>query len=128
MKKTFIFVIAALATFTSCKKQTFEDRVAEEVEYFNKNEAPKRQDPISVFDSMTFERQTLTVGYYYTVEGIGEEQFPLELMKENVLKNIRASIQLKTHKEHKVNFRYVYLAKSNKKVLMDETYTAEDYK
>ncbi len=129
MKRNILAIIALLTLFcTACHKETFEDRVAKEVEYFNHNEAPKRQDPISVFDSMSFDRSTLTISYFYTVEGDGEALFPTDLMQDNVLKNLRSSLQLKEHKEHGCNFRYVYHGASNGASLLDVTFSPKDYK
>ncbi len=130
MKKGIIAsaFLGGLLLAASCHRQTFEDSVAQEVENFNKNEAPKRQDPVSVFDSMNFDRQSLTISYFYTVEGEGETLFPAELLKESVLKTLRSSIQLKEHKERGYNFRYVYNAKSDGHTLMDVTFTKKEYK
>lgn len=127
MKKTVFFAIGMAVCLSACKKQTFEERVAQEIKEFNEKEAPKRQDMYTMFDSMTFVPEQQTLSYYYTVEGDGEQLFPVELMKENILKGIRSSLALKSHKEHGLNLQYKYYGKSSGKVLMDVTFTPEDY-
>ncbi|MDE7167011.1 MAG: hypothetical protein K2O17_08305 [Bacteroidaceae bacterium] len=127
MKKTVFLVIGMAVCLSACRKQTFEERVAQEVKEFNEKEAPKRQDMYTMFDSMTFVPKQQTLSYYYTVEGDGEQLFPAELMKENILKGVRSSLALKSHKEHGLNLQYKYYGKSSGKVLMDVTFTPEDY-
>ncbi|MDE5788195.1 MAG: hypothetical protein K2H79_06610 [Bacteroidaceae bacterium] len=127
MKKTVFLAIGMAVCLSACRKQTFEERVAQEVKEFNEKEAPKRQNMYTMFDSMTFVPEQQTLSYYYTVEGDGEQLFPNELMKENILKGVRSSLALKSHKEHELNLQYKYYGKSSGKVLMDVTFTPEDY-
>ena len=125
--KFLLHVVLAIPTLTACHKLTFEDKVAQDVEHFNRKEAPKRQDPFTVFDSMAYDRETKTISYYFTADSLGEDLFPTEQMRENTLNNIRNSIQLKPHKEHRMNFQYKYYGRRSGKVLMDAFFTPEDY-
>ena len=116
------------AMCVACHKQTFDERVQFEVEQFNKKEAPKRLDMYTTFDSMAYDTQTLTLSYFYTIEGdVEASMFPIDAMKEELLGNMRNSIQLKTHKEHGLSFRYVYFLQKTGKPFLDCTFTPEDY-
>ena len=133
MKKGIFSIAATLLGFgltaaTSCGKQSFEQQLEADVRNFNEHEAPQRQEPILMLDSMAFDANIHTLSHFYTVEGDGERLFPADLWKEEVRKNVRSSLALKPHKEHGINLRYVYYGKSSGKVLMDATYTPEDYR
>ena len=112
----------------SCQRQSFDEAVAAEVERFNTQEAPKRMEDVMTQDSMSYDIASRTLTYFYTVEGVGEELFPKDELKEQILQNIRASITLKTHKEHDVTFRYHYTGRTSQKVLLDAVFTPEEYK
>lgn len=127
MKKV-LFLFAGLWLMASCQRQSFDEAVAAEVERFNTQEAPKRMEDVMTQDSMSYDIASRTLTYFYTVEGVGEELFPADQLKEQILQNIRASITLKTHKEHDVTFRYHYTGRASQKVLLDAVFTPEDYK
>ena len=76
MKKTIFIALALAFTLTGCKKQTFEDRVIADVEHFNTKEAPKHMDVYTTLDSMSYDKSTQTIGYYYTVNGIADDVPP----------------------------------------------------
>ena len=129
MKKTFLFLSIFILGLASCKKQSFDDRVEAEVEQFKKKEAPKRLDIYTTFDSMTYDRTTLVLGYYYTIDSDADVSiFPKEEMRNELLRNLRSSIQLKNHKEHGLSFRYKYYLKRTGETIIDCTFTPEEYK
>lgn len=129
MKQTFIILAAATLVLASCRKQTFDERVQAEVEFFNVKEAPKRLDTATTFDSMQYNVQQKTISYFYTVQtDIPIDQFPREDMKQELLHNLRHSIQLKAHKDHGLLFHYHYILQPSGDTLIDCTFTPEEYK
>lgn len=129
MKKTFLILPLIVLATSACKKQTFDERVASEVELFNQKEAPKRLDMYTTFDSMAYEPSTQLLSYFYTIESdLDPSAFPKEEMRKELLKNLRSSIQLKSHKEHGISFRYKYYLKQTGKTIIDCTFTPEEYK
>ena len=129
MKKVFLLLPILFLLLASCKKQTFDDRVESEVKYFNEKEAPKRLDTYTTFDSMTYDRSTLELGYYYTIESDADASiFPKEEMQDVLLRNLRSSIQLKSHKEHGLTFRYKYYLKRTGETIIDCSFAPEEYK
>lgn len=127
MKKALI-IFFSIPMWVCCQRQTFDEAVAAEVERFNAQEAPKRVEEVMTQDSMAYDIATHTLSYFYTVEGLGEERFPKEQLQQQILQHIRSSIQLKTHKEHDVSFRYRYMGRQGGNVLLDLTVRPEDYK
>jgi hypothetical protein len=129
MRKIFLLMATAALVLTGCKKQTFDERVQAEVDHFNEKEAPKRLDSITTFDSMQYDSKQLLLSYFYTLKtDLPMDLFPKEDVKQELLRNLRQSLQLKTHKEHGLLFRYKYILSPSGETLIDCTFTPEDYK
>ncbi len=133
MKRTLIPLLLVAVTVGSCsKKQTFDDKVALEVATFNEKDAPKRTDPVTTLDSLAYDRETRTISYHYTLEGIADDGSIItdelrEKQRDNLLRNIRSNLQLKSYKEQGTNFHYEYRSQSTGEILMTYSFSAEDY-
>ena len=128
MKK--LCMIASFALFLSARQESLEDRCAREAKEFTRKNCPSKIEKNINIDSLTFERETHTLHYYYTLtgnadrEGVMEEINGLDILKEN-LKN---STAMKVYKENHYNFTYTYHSeKDPKKVLLEVTLTDKDY-
>jgi hypothetical protein len=128
MKK--LCMIASFALFLTACQESLEDRCAREAKEFTRKNCPSKIEKNINIDSLTFERETHTLHYYYTFtgnadrEGVMEEINGLDILKEN-LKN---STAMKVYKENHYNFTYTYHSeKDPKKVLLEVTLTDKDY-
>ena len=123
-------MIASFALFLTACQESLEDRCAREAKEYTRKNCPSKIEKNINIDSLTFERETHTLHYYYTLtgdadrEGIMEEINGLNILKEN-LKN---STAMKVYKENHYNFTYTYHSeKDPKKVLLEVTLTDKDY-
>jgi hypothetical protein len=123
-------MIASFALFLIACQESLEDRCAREAKEFTRKNCPSKIEKNINIDSLTFERETHTLHYYYTLtgnadrEGVMEEINGLDILKEN-LKN---STAMKVYKENHYNFTYTYHSeKDPKKVLLEVTLTDKDY-
>ena len=128
MKK--LCMIASFALFLTACQESLEERCAREAKEFTRKNCPSKIEKNINIDSLTFERETHTLHYYYTLtgnadrEGVMEEINGLDILKEN-LKN---STAMKVYKENHYNFTYTYHSeKDPKKVLLEVTLTDKDY-
>ena len=128
MKK--LCMIASFALFFIVCQESLEDRCARVAKEFTRKNCPSKIEKNINIDSLTFERETHTLHYYYTLtgnadrEGVMEEINGLDILKEN-LKN---STAMKVYKENHYNFTYTYHSeKDPKKVLLEVTLTDKDY-
>lgn len=124
--------LTLLPLFTACQKQTFEERVAEEVERFNRKESPKKMDEVTTLDSLNFDASSRTMSYCYSLSGPADDESILtpevkEKQHEVLLQNLRGSIQLKPHKEQGFNFEYRYYSHKSGKLLLRERFTKRHY-
>ena len=128
MKK--LCMIVSFSLFLTACQESLEDRCAREAKEFTRKNCPSKIEKNINIDSLTFERETHTLHYYYTLtgnadrEGVMEEINGLDILKEN-LKN---STAMKVYKENHYNFTYTYHSeKDPKKVLLELTLTDKDY-
>ena len=81
-------------------------------------------------DSMTFERDTHTLHYYYTLTGFADQDSVLEKVDAvGALKeDLKNSTSLRVYKENKYRFAYTYRSgKDPKKIKLDVVFTDKDY-
>ena len=128
MKKFFYIVLSALL-LTACQ-ESFEDRCAREAKEFTLKKCPARINTTTTIDSMTFDKQTLTVCYYYTLSGNADNAMAIKQAnpRETLLNEVKNSVALKGAREHGYNIRYIYYSEANKGlVLFEATFNPNDY-
>ena len=128
MKKFFYIVLSALL-LTACQ-ESFEDRCAREAKEFTLKKCPARINTTTTIDSMTFDKQTLTVCYYYTLSGNADNAMAIKQAnpRETLLNEVKNSVALKGAREHGYNIRYIYYSEANKGlVLFEATFNPDDY-
>ena len=67
MKKVIVFALAAL-TFAACQ-ESLEEKAAREAELYTKKNCPSLIAKNMTMDSLTFEANTHTLHFYYTLSG-----------------------------------------------------------
>ena len=72
MKK--LCIIASFALFLMACQESLEDRCAREAQEFTRKNCPSKLDKNINIDSLTFERATHTLHYYYTLTGIADRE------------------------------------------------------
>jgi ADP-ribose pyrophosphatase YjhB (NUDIX family) len=114
---------------TACQ-ESFEDRCAREAKEFTLKKCPARINTTTTIDSMTFDKQTLTVCYYYTLSGNADNAMAIKQAnpRETLLNEVKNSVALKGAREHGYNIRYIYYSEANKGlVLFEATFNPDDY-
>ncbi|SEF92024.1 hypothetical protein SAMN05216354_2116 [Xylanibacter ruminicola] len=128
MKKFCLIGLFAFI-FASCQ-ESLEDRCAREAREYTKKNCPAKLDKNINIDSLTFERETHTLHYYYTLTGIADREGVMEeIGGEQILKeNLKNSTAMKTYKDNHYRFTYTYRSeKDPSKILMEVTLTDKDY-
>ncbi len=82
-----------------------------------------------VNDSMTFEKDTRTIHYYYTLSGmLDTTAVDTKKVRTDMIESVKNDTGLKKYKENGFNFAYTYFSTKNKgKVLMDVVVTPKEY-
>ena len=76
MKK--LCMIASFAIILAACQESLEDRCAREAEEYTRKNCPVKLDNTTTLDSMTFERATHTIHYYYLMTGIADTEGALD--------------------------------------------------
>ena len=128
MKK--IWILVAICTLLVGCRESLEDRCAREAKEYTEKNCPTKMDNNITLDSMTFERDTHTLHYYYTLTGFADQDSVLEKVDAvGALKeDLKNSTSLRVYKENKYRFAYTYRSgKDPKKIKLDVVFTDKDY-
>ena len=129
MKKLLVF--ATLVLFMASCQESLEDRCAREAKQYTAKNCPVRMDKNIIMDSLTFEKATHTLHYYYRLTGLADKDGALDSIDaKSLLKNeLKNSTSMKTYKDNGYNFAYTYHSeKDPNKVVFEAIFTEKDYK
>ncbi len=134
MKHT-ICAISLLVLCVACKHQSYDERLHEQMAEYTRKECPKRIDPGTTRDSITYDYEPKRVyTQYFTVDSLldNDTVYTAEAMrtyKEEVLRDIRTNLQFRKMRDLDVTFRSVYTSKKQPgKKRLDLCFGPEDYK
>lgn len=127
MKK--YFCLAIVATLLASCHESLEDKAEREAKEFTKKNCPIMVSPGITNDSMSFDRSTLTLHYYYSLSGkMDTTAVDKVKAKEMLLKGIKDATSIKKYKENGYNFAYTYFSTKHKgQVLIETVITPKDY-
>ena len=127
MKKYWIWAIIGLL-FSACQ-ESLEERAERDAKEYTRKHCPTAMDENTIIDSLTFERATHTIHYYYRLTGAADANGINETDALNELRqSLKNSTSVKTYKDAKYRFAYTYRsAKDPNKILLDVIFTDKDY-
>ena len=128
MKK--LWVLSAFMLLLTACQESLEDRCARETKEYTRKNCPAKMDNNIILDSLTFERETHTLHYYYKLTGFADQDSVAKNIDAvNILKNeLRNTTTLKLYKDNHYRFAYTYRSEKNpEKVLLDVLLTDKDY-
>ena len=133
MNRYTILLSLILFALSGCKKQSLEERIYQEAKQFTLKNCPKTIDQFTTLDSCTFSIVKRSYYYNYTVKDNLDidslyTQELYDMFREQLLSDIKNSIQLKTLKDAGISFCYRYYSSRSGKVLMQQKFTPKDYK
>lgn len=127
-----IFCLGAIIAFGGCKRETKDEKFKRDFEQFTQRECPKFVDPCTRLDSACYDIGSRTLSYYYTVQDMLDNDSIytdelIEMFHDNICQELKSSIQMKGYKDEGITFRYNYRSITTEKVMLDLTFTKEDY-
>ena len=128
MKKIILFALTTLI-LGACQ-ESLEDKCARECMEFTKRKCPSAVAEEMIVDSMTFDRASHTIQYFYKLTGTSDRADTYETdQARELLKNaLKNTTQVMVYKEAGYSFRYVYYSEQNPQtVYLDVLLTEKDY-
>lgn len=124
--------LGMLLAFCACKRETKDERFKSDLLEFTQKECPKYIDPCTQLDSVYYNIETRTLTYYYTVQDFLDNDSlytdeVVEGFREDVLKGLKSSIQMKPYKDEGITICYRYRSTTTGKQLLKLTFEKEDY-
>ena len=94
-------MLAAAALALSACQESLEDRAAREAKEYTEKNCPVQINEAIVTDSMTFDKQTLTLHYYLSVKGPADTTaIANSEIKEDMIKALRGTTSVRPYKKH----------------------------
>ena len=122
--------LCLMVLMLSACQESLEDRCMREAREYTKKNCPVKLDDNTTLDSLTFERDSHTLHYYYKLTGVADQAGLLngtEVTKA-LKEELKNTTSMKVYKDIKYKFAYTFCSeKDPKKVLYEATLTEKDY-
>ena len=128
MKKLWVLGMIALL-FAACQ-ESLEDRCERETKEITAKRCPMVLDQNTTMDSITFDRNTHTLHYYYKLTGAADRGDLLEKTDAagTLLKALKNNTETQMYKENKYRFTYTFRSERDpNKIWLEVTFTDKDY-
>ena len=128
-KKYYIGLLLAALTMAGCQ-ESLNEKCARECRQYTEKNCPAQIDNHTIIDSMTFEADSRTIHYFYTLTGVAVSVGLLsqEEAHKALKDQLRNTTTMRAYKEAGFNFAYTYHSQRRPDlVLIEETLTEKDY-
>ncbi len=128
MKKSLFLAVMALP-LAACQ-QSLEEKAAEEARMYTEKNCPARLAENLISDSLTFEADTHTLHYYYTLTGEGDTAAlsNQEEARQQLLNALKNTTSMMAYKEEGYRFAYTYHSQKKPNTIIFETvFGKKDY-
>ncbi len=128
MKKYWV-IFAIAGVLTACQ-ESLEDRCAREAATYTRKNCPAKISDNTTLDSLTFERDSHTLHYYYHLSGTADQDSIIDKIngKEVLRDELKNTTSLQLYKDNHYRFAYTFYSEKNPgKVLLDVLFTENDY-
>jgi len=128
MKKIFVLAVTALS-FAACQ-QSLEEKAAEEARLYTEKNCPAKIAENLISDSLTFEANSHTLHYYYTIIGASDTVgvMNLEEARQQLLEALKNTTSMKAYKDEGYLFAYTYHSQKHPGTVIFETvFSKQDY-
>lgn len=126
-KKLLLFFFAAL--LTACQ-ESLEERCAREAKEYTERKCPARINEFTRIDSLTFDKASHTMHYYYTLSGNADnaEAIARSNPRETLAREVRNTTSMEIYREAGYRFAYTYRSESRpERVLFETVIEEKDY-
>lgn len=127
-----ILFIALMAGMLSACHENLADRTAREAKEYTKKNCPTPPRDFTILDSITFNKNTLTLTRHYTLIGKADQPQAFEgkkhEMRQALLESMKNETTTKKMKEAGYKFAFIYRSQKNKEIIIyQDTFTEKDY-
>ena len=131
--KNILFIAITALTITSCH-ESFDERCQREAKEYTEKNCPREVEPGNYLDSTTYNIDTKTYHYWYTLSGrldTPEAMQQMSAQKANIKNTLKESlinsVDLKSCKDKGIDFVYTYYSKSKGVKVLEIRFTKDDY-
>lgn len=126
--KPYLYISFLSLALVSCH-ESLEERAEREAKEYTRKNCPMQLSEYVTNDSMTYEKDTRTIHYYYSMKGNADTTaIDKKKAEEELIKGLKNTTSLRAYKKEKFNFAYTYHSTKNKgQIIFDVKLTPKDY-
>lgn len=117
---------------SSCHRTTLEDQAENLAKEYTERYCPTPIKDMQRTDSMTFDRNTHTLSFYFTLTDQADNVDNMKLLQKKITKTLldelKENTTFKVYKDAGYNFRYVFRSKSTNNILYEKNFSRKNYK
>lgn len=128
MSKPFLIFITSLLLFSSCQ-ESFDKRLLRETKEFTKSQCPMQVEEGCILDSLSYNTNQRVYTWWYQLSDVGVATFieNRHLLHKILVDRLSNDVELKSLKDNKVTFQYIYRSSSSGKTIYQTTITQAEY-
>lgn len=131
MRKTALLLMS-IVLLSSCHHATLEDKAKKIADDYTERYCPTPEQEMTITDSITFDRDSKTFNYYYTLTKTADNADAIAKVKgkldKSLIANLKENTSMKVFKDASYNFNYVFYSQKTGNILYHKKLTAKDYK
>lgn len=131
-RKGIILLGFIALSLTSCHRTTLEDQAENMANKYTERYCPTPVQDMQRTDSVTFDRKTHTLAFYFTLTDKADDPNNVDKMKgmitKTLLDELKENTNLKVYKDAGYNFSYIFRSQKNKNVLYEKKFSKRNYK
>lgn len=128
MSKLFPVILTTLFLFTSCQ-ESFDKRLLRETKEFTKSQCPMQVEEGCILDSISYNVNQRVYTWWYQLSDVGVAAFSENrpLLHKILVDHLSNDVELKSLKDNKVTFQYIYRSSSSGRTIYETTITQDEY-
>ncbi len=130
--KNYVLIFLIAFTAFSCKQKSLDERAEREARDYTSKYCPTPIKDFTRTDSMTFEKSTRTIHYYYSLFDQADNEEAIEQkrgeLRDVLLQSLKSNTDLRIYKEEGFNFALTYHSGSQpQKIVFEARFGPKDY-
>lgn len=128
MSKLFPIFFTTLFLFSSCQ-ESFDNRLLRETKDFTKSQCPMQVEEGCILDSISYDVNQRVYTWWYQLSDVGVTAFSENkpLLHRILVDRLSNDVELKSLKDNKVTFQYIYRSSSTGRTIYETSIKAEEY-
>lgn len=130
--KKSVLMLGIVLVLASCHRTTLEDQAEKMAEDYTERYCPTPVTDMQRTDSITFDRDTHTLNYFFTLTDKADNADNVAKVKKKItnalLAELKENTNMRVYKDAGYKFHYTFRSESTKSTLYEVTFSQKNYR